>query len=182
MEYITKLENLVAGWTKNVPHLPVAGQRWLGQNVWWIILIATIASGIGILFSIIGIFQTIALLNTFSSTVYGYYAVANISAMTVVASVVSLAFSVALALVMALAIKPLQLQQKKGWTLLFVGWLIQIVAMVVNSILGLNVFTFIFGIIFGAIFLAISGYFIFEIRGQFAHLTKKAAPAKTTSA
>lgn len=182
MELITKLENLVAGWTKNVPHLPAAGQRWLGQNVWWIVLIGTILTGIGVLFSINGIFQTINLLNTFNSTIYGYYAVANISAMTVVAAVVALAFSIAMGLVMALSIKPLQLMQKKGWTLLFVSWLIEAIAVVVNAILGLSVFGFIFAVIFGAIFLAISGYFIFEIRGQFAHVTKTAKTTKTKAA
>ena len=182
MELITKLENLVAGWTKSVPHLPAAGQKWLAHNVWWIVLIAAIATGIGILFAIGGLFTLIALLGAVSSSIYGYYAVSSVSGLNVLSAVVAIVLSVLSGILLAMAVKPLQSVQHKGWKILFVVWLVEVATVVINAILSFSVLGFILGIIFGGIFSAVTGYFIFEIRGQFAHSTKPAKTAKKAAA
>lgn len=166
MELIKKLETTVAGWVKDVPHLPAAGQKWLGENVWWIVLIGAILSGIAFLFALSALFTLIALLGTVSSA---YYVVPTVTSWAVVSGVVSLVFLVLQGLILAVAVNPLKTRQKKGWVLLFASWLLNAVAVVVNSILTLSVGGFILGILFGAIGLAIGGYFLFEIHSQFAH-------------
>lgn len=173
MEFISKLESTVGNWVKNVPHLPANGQRWLGQNVWWIVLIGAILSGIALLFAIGALFTLIALLGAVSATYY-VPGVAGIGALGIIGSVVGLVFLVLQGLLMAIAVGPLKRLQKKGWVLLFTVWLINILAVVVNSVLTFSVGGFLVGILFGAVGAAISGYFLFEIRGQFAHTTKAA--------
>lgn len=177
MEFISKLESTIGGWVKNVPHLPASGQRWLGQNVWWIVLIGAILAGIGILFAIGGIFTLIALLSAVSATYY-VTGVAGIGALGIVGAIVALVFLIIQALLLALAVGPLKARLKKGWVILFAAWLVNVLGVVVNSVLTFSVGGFIVGILFGAVGIAISGYFLFEIHGQFAHATK--ASAKST--
>lgn len=181
MEIIHKLENLVAGWLKNVPHLPANGQKWLGKNVWWIVLIGAIVSGIAVLFTIGSVFTAVALLGA-ASTYAGYYVAGTVTGWLVVSALVSLAFLIAQGLLLALAVNPLKAGQKKGWTLLFGAWLVNAVSVVVSAILSMSILGFITGIIFGAIGLAIGGYFLFEIHGQFGGTAKVAKKAKTVKA
>lgn len=177
MEMLQKLETMVAGWVKNVPHLPAGGQKWLATNVWWIVLIGAIVTGISLLFAIAGLFTLIALLSAVSS-VY-YVAGAGVTGLSILGAVVALVFAIAQGLLLALAVKPLKDRQKKGWVILFAGWLLNIVSIVLSAILSFSVFGFISGILFGAIGIAISGYFLFEIHGQFAHVkTVKASTKK----
>jgi hypothetical protein len=175
MEFINKLETTVAGWVKNLPHLPPAGQKWLGQNVWWIALIGAIASGIAVLVSLFGL-----LLGGVAAS-YVYVIDPGFATWVLISSVVALVFTVLKGLVLAVAVQPLKAMQKKGWVLLFIGWLIQAVAVVVGAILSLSVIGFIGSILFGAIGLAITGYFIFEIHGQFAHSPRVTKVAKTST-
>lgn len=171
MELINKLEKTILGWVKHVPHLPVAGQKWLGINAWWIILVCTIISGFATLFALIGLSALVSLIGSVSST---YYVTGTMSNWAIVSSAVSVVFLALVTLIYALAVKPLQNRQKKGWVLLFLSWIVNGVSVVVSSVLSMSVVGFIIGILFGAIFLAISGYFIFEIHGQFAHVAIKA--------
>lgn len=173
MEFINKLETTVAGWVKNLPHLPPAGQKWLGQNVWWIALIGAIASGIAILVSLFGI-----LLGGAAAS-YIYVVDPAFAAWVLISSIVSLIFTTIRGLLLAMAVNPLKNMQKKGWVLLFSSWLVNVVAVVVGAVLSLSVIGFIGAILFGAIVLAITGYFIFEIHGQFAHSPRVTKTAKT---
>lgn len=172
MELINKLEATVAGWVKNVPHLPVAGQKWLAQNVWWIALIGAIASGVAALFSLTAAFGALAIIGSASSI---YYVSSTALTMSIVSGFVSLAFLILEGIVLAVAVKPLRALQKKGWVLLFLTLLINLASSVVTAVLSFSVGGFIVGLIFGALWSAVGAYFIFEIRGQFAHTTKAAA-------
>ncbi|HRN90623.1 MAG TPA: hypothetical protein PK265_01435 [Candidatus Saccharibacteria bacterium] len=176
MEFVNKIENMVGGWLKSVPHLPAAGQKWLGVNVWWIVLIGVILSGIGLLMTLGGIFTAMTFIGA-TTTYYGALVAESYTGMWFVSAIVSLIFSAVSVLILALAINPLKNLQKKGWSLLFLSWLVNAVAIVVNIVLSFSVLTLIMGIIFGGIVLAISAYFIFEIRGQFQGSTKKAKAA-----
>ncbi|MBX9704984.1 MAG: hypothetical protein K5Q00_01920 [Gammaproteobacteria bacterium] len=175
MEFIKKLETTVAGWVKNLPHLPPAGQKWLAHNVWWIALIGAIASGIAVLVSLFGI-----LLGGAAAS-YIYVVDPGFAAWVLLTGIVSLVFTTVRGLLLAMAVSPLQKMQKKGWVLLFISWLVNAVAVVVGAILSLSVIGFIGAILFGAIGLAISGYFIFEIHGQFAHSPRVTKVTKTSA-
>ncbi len=177
MELLQKLENILLGWVKNVPHLPAGVRRWLGENLWWIVLVSVILSGIWLLIAVFGILGTLALLGSVGSDYLLDQSQVNWSLVT---GGVALAFSVVSLVVSILAIKPLQARVKKGWVLLFIVWLINVLALVVGAIISLNPFTFIFSIIFGALFAAISGYLLFEVHSQFAHTTKQATAPVTT--
>jgi uncharacterized membrane protein YhaH (DUF805 family) len=103
-----------------------------------------------------------------------------VTGVTIVAAIVALAFTIIRVILLAISVKPLKDMQKKGWTLLFIVWLIQVVSVVVGAVLSFSVAGFFVGIIIGAIGLAISAYFLFEIHGQFAHSPRvtKVAPKK----
>jgi len=161
MASINKAENMVGGWLKSVPHLPAAGQKWIAQNAWWIVLIGAIASAIGVLVTIGAIFTYLAV----DTSVY--YLVPVYGPGWIIAQVVGMLFAAAIAIISGVAVSPLKAMSKKGWNILFVVILIEAVRVVLTSILSLSVIGFIFGIIFGAIGLAISAYFVFEIRSYF---------------
>lgn len=166
MSVLHKIETLVSGWLKPVPHLPKAAQKWIAVNAWWIVLVGVIASAIGILTSIGAIMTYL----TFMSNVSGYYSVYGTSPYAgtwMLATIVSLAFSAALLVTMALAIKPLKAHQRQGWSLLFIGFVLSAANVVLGAILSFSPLGFIFGLIFGAIGLAISAYFLFEIKSHF---------------
>ena len=169
MELINKLEKLVLGWAKNVPHLPVVAQKWLGTNVWWIARIGAIVSGIAFLFAIGAVFTAVSLLASPSSL---YYIAGTYSGMIVVNAIIGLVFLAITGLLMAVAVTPLKAKQKKGWVLLFFVLLVEAVSIVVNAVLSFSVFGFISTVLFGAIALAIGAYFLTEIHGQFGHAPK----------
>lgn len=168
MEFLNKLEKTIASWVKNVPHLPPAGQKWLAQNVWWIALVGAILTGISLLIAIGGLFTLIALIGSAAS--YYYIAGAAVNSLSIVSAIVGLVILALRGLLLALSVQPLKAQHKKGWTLLFVTWLLNIVSVVVSSILTLSIFGFIVGILFGAIGIVITGYFLFEIHSHFVHV------------
>lgn len=169
MEILSKLERTVLGWLKSVPHLPTNARKWLGDNVWWIAVIGAVLGGIGVLGLIIALFGNIS---TLSSPFVSYYASATFITWLIIQTIIGLVFAVIEFLLLAFAITPLKEKQKKGWVLLFAVWLVGAVSVVVNAILTLNPFSFITSIIFGALWLALSGYFLFEIHSQFAHVER----------
>ncbi len=166
MDFLTKLEKTVLGWFKAIPNLPVAGQKWLGDNVWWIALIGAILTGLGVLVSVLGLFALMAMLGSVAAT---YYTTTTVTSWAIVTGVIGLAFSVLEGILLAVAVQPLKEKQKKGWVLLFAAWLVVIISIIINAILTLNFFSFIVSVLFGAVWVAISGYFLIQIHGQFAH-------------
>lgn len=172
MELLHKLEVKVLGWLKSAPHLPPSAQKWLGDNVWWIVLVGVILGGLATVIAFFGIFTLIALIGAPSNTYF--LPGIGVTPFDVVAAAVGVAFSALTVVISALAIKPLQEKQKKGWVLLFITWILYVLYSFVSAVLTLNVGAFIVGIIFGALFAAIGAYFLFEIHGQFNHDAKKA--------
>jgi len=169
MEFLTKLERTVLGWLKDVPHLPANVRTWLGNNIWWLVVIATVLSGIAVLGLLITLFSNIG---TLGSPFAAYYASTTFVVWVIVNTIVALIFTAIDLALLAMAISPLKQKQKKGWVLLFAVWLVGILSTVVSAILTLNPLGFITGLLFGAIWIAISGYFLFEIHGQFAHVQR----------
>lgn len=169
MEFFAKLEKMILKWFKGVPHLPAAGQKWLGDNVWWIVLVGAILTTLGLIPSLLGIS---ALVSVLGSPQVSYYTSSTFTSWALVTGIVGLVFSVLQAILLFAAIQPLKLKQKKGWVVLFASWLVGVVAVVVNAILTLNPISFVVSILFGAVWVAVSGYFLFEVHDQFAHIRR----------
>lgn len=171
MEHVSKLERKILNWAASLPHLPEVARTWLGANVWWIVCVVVILSAIAVLIDLNNIFTTLTIMGSVAMT---YFASTTVSSWVIITAIIGLVFTALKAVLLAYAIKPLQNKQKKGWVLLFAAWLLSVVEVIVTSVLSLGVFSFIMGILFGAIALAVTGYFIFEIHGQFAHVQKSA--------
>lgn len=169
MELLSQLEHKIVSWFKAAPHLPEAGQKWLADNVWWIVVIGIVLSGMAILGLLFTVFGTLSVLGGYGVS---FYASTTFLVIVVIRSLVSLLFTGLNVALLAFAITPLKEKQKKGWVLLFIVWLLNAVSIVVSGVLTLSVFGFITTIIFGALGLAVAGYFLFEIHGQFAHVER----------
>jgi len=181
MESVYKLEEKLAIWYKSVPHLPTKVQKWIIVNVWWIVLIGVILSAIGIISILGSIGVAVSLMATTSDLTRTYYNSANYSTGWIVGAFISLLFVIASTLILAWSIQPLKAQRRRGWLLLFIAWIINAASIVVDAIATFSVFGFIGNIIFGAIGLAISAYFLYEIRSGFAldQASKVNAPTKS---
>jgi hypothetical protein len=166
MESVHKLEKTVAEWYKAVPHLPKGGQKWLADNVWWIVVIGVVLSVLG-LFSILSLLflagAGLALAGGATGGAYGSAVGAALGGVVLISVIVSLAVYVIELILMAMAISPLKNHKKKGWDLLFLVALINVLSIVVTGLLGMNFFS----IIWGLLWAAVGGYFLFEIYGHF---------------
>jgi len=169
MDFLKKLEEKVFGWFKAAPNLPNDARKWLGENIWWIIIVGVILTVLNILRGLKTLEEQVSLQGTVAGS---YYVSSSTSDWIIVTVGVSVFFLILEAILMFLSIQPLKEKQKKGWVLLFAAWLISAVGLVVNALLTLGVFSFIITLLFGAVWLAISGYFLFEIHGQFAHVER----------
>src|SRR5690349_14000149 len=121
MESLKNLETMVASWYKGVPHLPKNGQKWLAENAWWLVLIGVILGTLGILSVLLGTLVVGTLLAGVGGPVG-----AAIGGLAFVIVVVSLAFGVVDMVISAMAISPLKTMRKKGWSLLFLVSLINV--------------------------------------------------------
>lgn len=169
MEFLTKLERKVLQWAKGIPHLPIGVRKWLGYNVWWFSVVGAIVTGLASLGLLVGLFGNIATLN---SPFSAYYASTTFVMWLVINTAISFVFMAISCLLFAFSVTPLKERQKKGWVLLFAVWLVSILAVAVGAVLTFNPLTFIVNVIFGVLWLAVTGYFIFEIHGQFAHVER----------
>lgn len=139
------------------PSLPKSWRTWLAVNSWWIVVVGAVlvvATALGTLAEYVTVLTTEELANRLP---------------WLFTSLAGLIFAVLQSVVLIMAIHPLRQMSKKGWVLLFVCWLIQAVAVVVEAILTFSVHDIIWGIIDGAIMLAIALWLLFEIRTYFSH-------------
>ena len=175
MQLLHKIEHLVLGWLKNVPHLPNNARKWLAKNIWWIVLIAAILGAIAAVFELLALFVTASLIDSPSNS---YLLFGRVTPYTLAVDTISFVFGIVMTVLAAMAVNPLKALQKKGWVLSFMALLVYAFSIVVSAILTLNFFGFLFTIIFGAIFAAVGAYFLFEIHSCFNHDGK---PAKKST-
>lgn len=168
MSVVRQLETKVAGWLKPVPPLPTNAQKWLAENVWWLAIISVVASVIGMFI----LFNAIMAYLAFLGAAIGFYSAQTYASGWIVATLLSLVFSIATTVLTALAINPLKKLQKKGWDLLFLALLVGAVSVLVSAVASLNLGIFISDIIFGGIGLAIGAYFLFQLRSYFVKTTR----------
>lgn len=166
MEYVKKIEKMAEGWLKPFPHLPTNAQKWIAINIWWLELIGVIIMA----FSGIGILGSLGLAMGMTSAILG---ISTFSGMLAISSIISLVSMAASVVVMAMAIRPLKELKKKGWDLLFIAILINCFSVVLSAAIRFSFFAFISSILSGAIIIAISTYFLFEIRSFFVSVKKK---------
>lgn len=178
MNFLSKLEEKVFGWFKAAPNLPNEARKSLAENIWWVVIIGIIFMVINTLRGLSFIEAQVALQGTVASS---YYVSSVASDWSILTSIVSVIFLIAQITLLYIAVKPLKAMQKKGWVLLFASWLVSGVALVANALLTLGAVSFIITMLFGAVWLAISGYFLFEIHGRFAHVERSKGVKKRNS-
>ena len=176
MEAVAKLESLAYEQLKkmNLPRLPKGLRVWIGDNVWWLAAFFSVLFGISALPLIFGFITTFGAL---VAPVNSLWYVGSFTGWVVVTNITVITFTVLNAALLGAAVNPLKESQKQGWTLLFVLWLVNLLSLALNvlvSVLTLNIFNLMGVLIFGTAFLVISAYFLFEIRGEFAHVEKSA--------
>lgn len=174
MENVRKLEGVVAGWFKALPHLPVNTSKWLAQNAWWLVLIWVVVSGLGIAVVLLGTF----ILGT-AATLFGPIGAA-LGSFAILWVSISMLFSIATMVIGAIAVSPLKMMQKQGWTLLLIIALLNIVVDVLAFVFNFNLFS----LIWNLLFVAVGAYFLFEVREYFdgAKATRKKVTAKRKTA
>lgn len=176
MELVHKLENTVAGWYKGAPHLPPNGQVWLWKNVWWIVLIGVILSAVSLLFVLGSLVFLMSFVGVVDSA-YGSSTAAAYGSLSLIAVLVSIVVLVVTLILEAIAIKPLKDLQKKGWNLIFLALLANIIGSVVALIVSINAFNLILTLIWSAI----GAYFLFEIRHLYGAKADKEAKVEPSA-
>jgi len=88
-DYVNKLEHQVADWFKKVPHLPLSGQQWLGENIWWLTILGAIAASIAVIVSASTFFSILSFLAA-PATYYSYLVVAPYTSWSAVTALISL--------------------------------------------------------------------------------------------
>ena len=109
---------------------------------------------------------------------YGFELTVGYTNTAIVSSLFNIAFVGAVSALLFMAVKPLQLLQKKGWVLAFTAVLASAVGITVNalvSLIALDIASFFTTLLIGAIFVALEAYFLFEIRSKFEKTTKRSA-------
>jgi len=162
MELVHKLENMIEGWFKPLPHMPAEGRKWLSENIWWITLIGVILAALGIF----SLYNALNALNSLNNSFGGIWTVAVEQAhggMWTTSIYISMALLAATAAIEVVAISPLKVMSKKGWDLLFLAGIVGVVSGVVQAVLNVEIPNLIFTIL-GA---AIGAYLLFEIRPSF---------------
>lgn len=177
MELLSKLERTIGSALASAPHLPAEWRRWLGNNVWWIVIVGVVACGLAILSTIGVLLGGAAFIGGLS--MYGYVPAIAVSsaalAWGVVQALVTIAFLLLQGVIFLAAIQPLKAKQRKGWELLFILLIVSGASSIVSAIMTLSATGFISGIFFGAIGFAVGAYLTFEIKAEFPIAKRKAA-------
>jgi hypothetical protein len=160
---------MVAEWYKGLPHLPKNGQQWLAKSSWWIALIWVVVGAVGI-FGVL----SITLFAGALLTAVGGAAGAAIAGFGMIVIWVYLAVAVVSLVITIMAISPLKAMKKRGWTLLFITILLEVVSKVVYFVFDYNFFSLVWGILMSAVV----AYFLFEIRSFFDGQKMPSATAK----
>jgi hypothetical protein len=161
-----KLQNDIEGWLKPLPHLPTEWRKWIANNVWWIVLVGVILSAIGALVAIGALLTAMTVVGT-ATSILGVAVVQTYTGWWYAAAVASLVFLVITLVINAMAITPLKAHSKKGWDLLFLSFLVNVISAVVGVVLNITTASVVGSIIGGVIGVVISAYFLFEIHSYF---------------
>lgn len=161
----------------NIPSLPKAGQKWLADNIWWIVLVGVILGIIGIISQLKHLIDVTTVVNTWG--VFGQYITQRaFNGWWMTVYIIGLALSAVVLLIASQAIQPLKKKQANGWRILFFSLVAGLVAAVVVAVLGLNVMNIITSAAIGLIAFLVGSYFLFQVKSYFG-ASKKAVAKKT---
>jgi hypothetical protein len=166
MENINKIENMIEGWLRPLPHIPAKATKMIAENLWWIVGIGIIISGIGVLVSINGIYTAAVFLGR-AAAYFGYYANSFYTGWWVAAAAISLLALIANVALMVMAFSHLKVMHKKGWDLLFYSLLIMVAARIVIVVLNFSVYSLFVDMIVALLGIAVGMYLLFEIKSYF---------------
>lgn len=168
MQYLSSIEDTVAGWYKNFPQPPRVFKRWLVDNVWWVIVINVFLGTLGLLATVKD--ASMSGIN-FSLTLPGIFSTMDQAA-------ASITFLIALVVVIlnAVAISPLRNKYKIGWKLLFAALILSVLSLAIGVVLTFDVGAF----ISGAISSVIVGYLLFSFRDQYVVHSIKSSSKKSS--
>ncbi len=174
METVKSLESTVAGWYKDVPHLPADARKWIANNLWWLTIVGLVLSAFALLSTIGALLLVLGLSGTAigAAGMYGSPVAGGVIGAAWVGTLVVLVSLAATLVLLGMAVSPLKVKAKKGWTLLFVVLLLNLALNVIGSLLVFNVI----GLLMGVLWAGIEAYFLFEIRSEFGHAAKPIAP------
>ncbi len=159
MDSVRKLEKSLVDFYKQWPHLPSEVTKFLSDFAWILALIGVIIGVLGVI-SVL----SVTLLGSAILVGMGGAAGAVVGGAITATVIISLLFSIVILYLEAIAVKPLKNKQKRGWDYIFYALLVSVASAVVSLIFGLNFV----GLIFSLIWAVIGGYFLFEVRDQFA--------------
>jgi hypothetical protein len=172
MESLKNLETMVASWYKSVPHLPKNGQKWLAENAWWLTLVGVVLGAMGV----VSVLMVTLVAGTILVGVGGAVGAA-LGGIALIAVLLSLAFAIVDIVISAMAISQLKAMQMKGWSLLFLVAMINVLSLFVSFLFSLNLFSLVWGLLFAAV----GVYFLYEVRDYFTG-TKARHEAKAKKA
>lgn len=161
MTYIKKIENVLAGWFKNVPDLPNSSREALVKAWPWIALI----------FGVLQLLAAWALWNVMRAAeavldYSSYYVRPPVQLSGSETFMVYLGIAVLLidAVILLMAYPELKKRARRGWNLLFLGALVN----VAYSVLSIFIYGRGFGsFIFSLIGSAVGFYLLFQVRGKY---------------
>lgn len=160
-DIIEKIELYLAQLHKNMPHLPQGGRKWMADNVWWIMLIAAILGGIGVLALVM-----LTLLGSIFVAGAVFLFSAKFGGPALLIAVIIVALTILNFVVSIMAVKPLKTHLKSGWLLLAASLAISFTAAILTDLIKQDPTA----VIKEIIFLGIGAYVIFEIREYFSGL------------
>ncbi len=166
MKQVETIEQTLASWYEQLPHLPAGGRTWLADNAWWIVIIGVVLSVFGLLGLVSVLFlagTALTVLGGAAGGIGGAALGAAVGGAVMIAGVVSIAVYVVEAILMAMAISPLKERKKRGWTLIFYVTLLNALSVIVSGVLNFNII----GLVFGLFWVAVGAYFLFEVRSLF---------------
>lgn len=149
-----QFEQTLVRWYKDMPHLPVGLSKWIAQNLWWIVLVIVIISILNIFWISLLVVGALLPMGVPANSYLGD------DVMTVW---LTMGVLIVGTIAEAVAIVPLRERRKMGWDILL--WL-NLASFVVSAVICLVTFQ-LFDIVGPLIGLAISLYFLFEIRNYF---------------
>lgn len=172
MELLHKVEDAMGEWYKKLSlHLPEKARKWLGDNVWWIVVVGLIASIFLVFSSLQVLFWAESIVRQTNELAVALGVTSPASGVYHVAVWISLITFVITIIIEAMSIKPLRLKKRSGWDLLFLAMIVGFVGNLLSGLFNGSIIASIIGVVVG---LAIGGFFMFEIRSQFTPITAKA--------
>jgi len=165
MKNINKIENMIEGWLKPLPRIPAKWAKMLADNLWWIVGIGIVLSGIAVLMSISALLYGISFISGMSG--YGAYLVNTYNGWWAAAAVVSLLSLAATVVLMGMAFNHLKVMHKKGWDMLFLASLVTAASSVIVVVLNFTNYIIFVNLFMTLIGTAVGVYLLFEIKSYF---------------